>query len=184
MVNPPRFTVATAGGPRTVEFVAGESPGLARASVDMGPVTLGPDRPAGAEAERALTADVGNPHLVLLVHDVASVSPAESGPPLQASFAEGVNVEWITLEADRDGPLLGLRCGSAAPVNPGLWHRQRGRRRRGPRWELVTGPGPVRVRNPGGTLEVLLGPADGDPAFLAGPVRKIADIDIDPGLLS
>jgi hypothetical protein len=39
------------------------------------------------------------------------------------------------------------------------------------------------VRNPGGTLEVFLGTGPGDPAFLAGPVRKVADIDIHPGML-
>jgi hypothetical protein len=44
----------------------------------------------------------------------------------------------------------------------------------------------VRVRNPGGVLEVVLG-AEADPeapAFLAGPVRKVADVEIHPGMLS
>ena len=41
----------------------------------------------------------------------------------------------------------------------------------------------VRVRNPGGTLEVTFG-ADGETTFLAGPVRKVADVDIHPGMLS
>jgi hypothetical protein len=31
---------------------------------------------------------------------------------------------------------------------------------------------------------VTLGAGEHDPAFLAGPVRKVADIDIDPGMLS
>jgi hypothetical protein len=31
---------------------------------------------------------------------------------------------------------------------------------------------------------VTLGDAPQDPAFLAGPVRKVADIDIHPGMLS
>ena len=51
-------------------------------------------------------------------------------------------------------------------------------------WGVVDPRGSVRVRNPGGTLEVVLGAGTGDTAFLAGPVRKVADIDVHPGLLS
>jgi diaminopimelate epimerase len=43
---------------------------------------------------------------------------------------------------------------------------------------------PVRVRNPGGVLEVTLGADDDETTYLAGPVRKVADIDIHPGMLS
>ena len=46
------------------------------------------------------------------------------------------------------------------------------------------GDGTVRVRNPGGILEVALGPDDQAATHLAGPVRKVADIDIHPGMLS
>jgi diaminopimelate epimerase len=49
---------------------------------------------------------------------------------------------------------------------------------------VIGGAGPVRVHNPGGTLEVTLGAGADDPAVLAGPVRKVADIDIHPGMLS
>jgi diaminopimelate epimerase len=44
--------------------------------------------------------------------------------------------------------------------------------------------GTVRVRNPGGILEVTLGADDGATTYLAGPVRKVADVDIHPGMLS
>ena len=44
--------------------------------------------------------------------------------------------------------------------------------------------GTVRVRNPGGTLEVTFGAGDESTAYLAGPVRKVADVDIHPGMLS
>ena len=46
------------------------------------------------------------------------------------------------------------------------------------------GDGPVRVRNPGGILEVSLGADEEATTQLAGPVRKVADIDIHPGMLS
>src|ERR1700753_2413798 len=42
LVSPPRFTVATAGGRRTISYEAGPTPGWATASVDMGPARLGP----------------------------------------------------------------------------------------------------------------------------------------------
>jgi diaminopimelate epimerase len=185
LVTPPRFTVATAGGIRTVDFVAGEVPGWARASVDMGPVTLGPDQPQNFEDRKARTVDVGNPHLVLCGPDVASVDIAVLGPQLQSAFAEGINVEWISPQVDGDGEWLDLRvwergagetlaCGTGSVAAAAA----------ATDWGVVRGAGPVRVRNPGGTLEVTLGAAPGDPAFLAGPVRKVADIDVHPGMLS
>ncbi len=210
LVKPPRFTVATKGGIRTVDFVPGEAPGWARASVDMGPVRLGPDQPQDFEDRRVRTVDVGNPHLVLFGPEVASVDVAVLGPQLQAAFAGGINVEWISVIADADGELLDFRvfergagetlaCGTgsvAAAAAARAWGvldgnregtgtgngsgGERIRRRNGPGRE----GGPIRVRNPGGTLEVTLGAGEDDPAFLAGPVRKVADIDIDPGMLS
>ncbi|HEX3334733.1 MAG TPA: diaminopimelate epimerase, partial [Acidimicrobiales bacterium] len=92
LVEAPRFTVATAAGTRTIEYTAGERPGWARASVDMGPARLGPDQPQEFGDRRARTVDVGNPHLVLLGPDTAGVDVAEVGPKLQSSFADGINV--------------------------------------------------------------------------------------------
>ena len=107
--SPPRFTVATAGGRRTVEYTPGESPGWATASVDMGPARLGPDQPQEFDDRRARTVDVGNPHLVLLGPDTAGVDIAELGPKLQAAFDGGINVEWITVVHDDEGELLDFR---------------------------------------------------------------------------
>ena len=185
LVTPPRFTVATAGGIRTVDFVAGEEPGWARASVDMGPVTLGPDQPQKFADRRARTVDVGNPHLVLCGPDVASVDIAVLGPQLQSAFAEGINVEWISLRADDDGEWLDLRVwerGAGETLACGTGSVAAAAAARD--WGVVRGSGPVRVRNAGGTLEVTLGAGPGDPAFLAGPVRKVADIEVHPGMLS
>ena len=168
LVVPPRFTVATAAGTRTIHFVPGEAPGWARASVDMGPVTMGPDQPQDVADRRARTVDVGNPHLVLLGPDVAGVDIASLGPQLQSAFAGGINVEWICLAHDGDGELLDLRvwergvgetlaCGTgsvaAAAAAAGLGRRRRertgaraqpGRHARGD-----TGPGGRRPGPPG-----------------------------------
>ena len=107
--GPPRFTVATGGGTRTVEYVAGPAPGWATARVDMGPARLGPDQPQEFDDRRARTVDVGNPHLVLLGPDTAAVDVAELGPKLQAAFSGGINVEWITAVTDDEGELLDFR---------------------------------------------------------------------------
>ncbi len=127
LVSPPVFTVATGGGPRTVEYTEGTTPGLASARVDMGVVRLGPEQPHEFGERRARTVDLGNPHLVLLGPDTAGVDVAEAGPKLQAAYPGGINVEWITV-VDRRGrtaarfPGLGARRRADA----GLRDRQRG----------------------------------------------------------
>jgi diaminopimelate epimerase len=161
-VTPPTFSVATAGGLRTVTYLPGEEPGWARASVDMGEVTVGPAQ-EDIDGRTARTADVGNPHLVLVGPGVAGLAGVEietRGPQLQAAYPEGINVA------------CGTGSVAAAAVARAL--------------KLAGGSGPVRVHNPGGMLEVTLGHrADaGASAVLAGPVRKVADIELHPGMLS
>ncbi len=184
LVAPPRFSVSTAAGTRTVEYRPGEQPGWARASVDMGVARLGPDQAQEFGDRRVRTVDVGNPHLVLLGPDTAGVDVAELGPKLQASFAGGINVEWITVMRDDEGELLDLRVwergvGETLACGTGSVAAAAAARS----WDAV-GPGMVRVRNPGGVLEVTLGDDEGSPTVLAGPVRKVADVDIHPGMLS
>jgi diaminopimelate epimerase len=188
LVSSERFTVATPGGPRTVTFTPGApGSGWAWASVDMGPVTLGPDQPQEFDDRRVRTVDVGNPHIVLLGPDTASVDVAELGPKLQAAFAGGINVEWITPLADEEGELLDFRVyerGAGETLACGTGSVAAAAAARS--WGAVSAEGAVRVRNPGGVLEVVLG-AEADPeapAFLAGPVRKVADVEIHPGMLS
>ena len=185
LVSPPSFTVATAAGRRTVEYTPGESPGWARARVDMGPARLGPDQPQEFDDRRARTVDVGNPHLVLLGPDTAGVDIAELGPKLQAAFAGGVNVEWVTVLHDAEGELLDFRVwergvGETLACGTGSVAAAAAARS----WGAVSSDGTVRVRNPGGILEVTLGADDEATTHLAGPVRKVADVDIHPGMLS
>ena len=195
-VTPPTFSVATAGGVRTVTFLPGEEPGWARASVDMGAVTVGPAQEE-IDGRTARTADVGNPHLVLVgpglagtagaagVAGVAGVDIGTRGPQLQAAYPDGINVEWIELAHDADGDFLELRvwergagetlaCGTGSVAAAAVARAV----------NLVGGSGPVRVHNPGGMLEVTLGRGSDAPSVLAGPVRKVADIELHPGMLS
>lgn len=186
MVSTSRFTVATPGGTRTVDYSQGEA-GWATARVDMGPARLGPDQAQEFDDRRARTVDVGNPHLVLLGPDTAAVDIAELGPKLQAAFAGGINVEWITVGEDEQGELLEFRVwerGAGETLACGTGSVAAAAAARS--WGAVRAGESVRVRNPGGTLEVTLG-AESDAeatTYLAGPVRKVADIDIHPGMLS
>jgi diaminopimelate epimerase len=183
-VKPPHFTVATAAGVRTIDYAEGAEPGWATARVDMGPATLGPDQPQEFDNRKARTVDVGNPHLVLLGPDTASVEIAELGPKLQAAFSGGINVEWITPLTDADGDFLDFRVwerGAGETLACGTGSVAAAAAARS--WGALPGD-VVRVRNPGGMLEVTLGADDEATTYLAGPVRKVADVDIHPGMLS
>ena len=180
-----RFTVATAGGVRTVEYTPGEKAGWASARVDMGPARLGPDQPQEFDDRRARTVDVGNPHLVLLGPDTASVDMAELGPKLQAAFVGGINVEWITVARDAEGDLLDLRVwerGAGETLACGTGSVAAAAAARS--WGAAVGATTVRVRNPGGILVVTLGVDEQATTHLAGPVRKVADVEIHSGMLS
>jgi diaminopimelate epimerase len=183
-VRPPRFTVATAAGIRTVEYAAGPADGWASARVDMGPARLGPDQAQEFDDRRARTVDVGNPHLVLLGPDTAGVEVAELGPKLEAAFPGGINVEWITVLTDGDGAFLDFRVwerGAGETLACGTGSVAAAAAARS--WEALVGD-VVRVRNPGGMLEVTLGTDELATTYLAGPVRRVADVDIHPGMLS
>jgi diaminopimelate epimerase len=177
LVKPPVFTVMTPAGARTVEYTAGELPGSAVASVDMGVAGLGPDQPQQFAERKARQVDMGNPHLVLLGPDPAGVDVAGLGSRLQGVHAGGINVEFIAVGPGPDaitlrvwergvGETLACGTGSAAAAAAAR------------SWGLVGDT--VDVHNPGGTLQVWLG---SDAVRLSGPVHKVADIDVNPGEL-
>lgn len=183
-VRPPRFTVATTAGTRNVEYAESAADGWASARVDMGPARLGPDQAQEFDDRRARTVDVGNPHLVLLGPDSAGVNVAELGPKLEAAFAGGINVEWITVLTDAEGDFLDFRVwerGAGETLACGTGSVAAAAAARS--WDAIAGP-VVRVRNPGGMLEVTLGADEDATTFLAGPVRKVADVEIHSGMLS
>jgi len=180
LVRPPRFTVATGAGVATIDFEHAGDPGSARATVDMGSVQLiGPELrdPAGRPAQRA---DTGNPHLVVRCEDPAQIDLAAAGPALAADYAEGINVEFvapgpgpdeITLRVYERGVGETWACGSGSCAAAAVARA----------WGLVGDR--VLVRNRGGTLEVTLGQKDGDPVLLSGPVRRVAEIEIERSVL-
>jgi diaminopimelate epimerase len=180
-----RLIVDTAGGRREVvtDFADAASP---RASVDMGRVTFEPDEipidaPSAFDLEisyhgthyRGDAAGIGNPHLVLLVDDVASARVTQHGPHLEHDerFPKGVNVEFVQV-LGRDhlrmrvwerGVGETLSCGTGVCASAAVAHRR----------DLVGEQ--VVVEVPGGKHTVTLG----DTVSLGGDVRHVFDVDVD-----
>ena len=182
LAAPPRFTVATAAGVRTVDYRPGDRPWEATAWVEMGPVRVGAERAVEPPGVRAVEADVGNPHLVVLVDlDVDAVDLEALAADLAAGHPLGVNVEVVRPGPGPDDLALRvwergvgetLACGTGTCAAAAVARR----------WGLVGDR--VRVANPGGDLEVALGPGDPPDAVLGGPVRRVAQVRVDPQLLA
>ncbi len=173
--------VATDAGVREVVFTPDPhgDPDTLHATVDMGAVTVGPapdtDAPepvAGPEAtpQRHATADIGNPHLVLMVDDPAKVDIGAVGPQWEARYSHGINVHFVAPTADGTGIAVhtwergaGLTeaCGTGAAVVAAVVHG----------WGLVTDD--VAVHMPGGDVRVRLD----DTVTLIGPSTWIADAE-------
>ena len=162
--------VGTDNGVREMYIESTDDPHVIKASVDMG--SIGP----GAELDsidypRALrftTADVGNPHLVVLVADVDDVDVAVDGARL-SDAAGRVNVEFISPLPDRIGVEMRVwergvgvtnSCGTGACAAAQAAHD----------WGIADSV--VLVDMPGGNVVVQLG----DPAVLVGPAVYIATV--------
>ncbi|MFN0028616.1 MAG: diaminopimelate epimerase [Acidimicrobiales bacterium] len=121
----------------------------------------------------AVTASIGNPHLVVLVNDPSAVDLARVGPLLEADFPAGINVEFIAARPGPDaldltvwerGSGITEACGTGATAAATVAHR----------WGLVGSP--VAVHMPGGTVEVTV---DRDQSHLCGPSTFVARIEVD-----
>lgn len=179
-----RLVVDTGGGRRLVSTAFGDDPAFA--TVDMGAVTFDPasiplDAPSAFDLEatyhgtqyRGDAAGIGNPHLVLLVDDVAAARVTQHGPHLDHDprFPNGANVEFVQVI---DRALLRLRvwergvgetlsCGTGVCAAAAVAHR------RGLVGEELV------VEVPGGTHSVVLG----ETVLLGGAVHHVFDVDVD-----
>ena len=118
LVSPPRFTVATAGGTRTVEYTPGERrDGRPPASTWARP---GSDRtsPRSSTTGGPARSTSGTRTWSSSGPDTAAVDIAELGPKLQAAFSGGINVEWITPVVTSRGSSSTSGCGSGGPARP------------------------------------------------------------------
>jgi diaminopimelate epimerase len=173
------YAVATDGGYRELVVHDDAAHRLATVSVTMGPVSQGPAIPEAVSqrlaGDRHETADLGNPHLVVLVSDLATVDLVGSGSWIESQFDAGINVEFIALGAEADsldllvwerGAGVTEACGTGATAAATLAHR----------WGLV-GP-EVKVNMPGGSAEVIVAASFDAEPVLIGPAQHIATIEI------
>ena len=182
--------VATAAGLRTVAYEPADDGG-AWARVRMGPVRLGEEVASPLPRTRARLANVGNPHLVVAGDvDLGSVDLDSLGAGAARAAGAPVNLEVV--RPGLDGADLALRVfergvGETLACGTGSCAAAAVARAWGMAGDTVT------VDNPGGRLEVRLGPArtaDGDgtevcvdEVELGGPVRKVADVEVDAAFL-
>ena len=168
--------VQTAAGLRVVALTRDARGDVVSADVDMGAVTLGEE-----DVEMTIDgveywgdiASVGNPHVVCFVIDPSAVPVAQHGPriELDARFPNRTNVEFVRVHPPdlidmrvwERGVGETLSCGTGACAAAAVAHN------RGVVEEHV------RVRVPGGELEVTLG----ETVRLGGPVRHVFDVDVD-----
>jgi diaminopimelate epimerase len=163
------FGVMTPAGRRQVTIRREQDRGTTWGRVEMGEVkVLG-------EAERCnvghgqLLVDTGNPHLVVLGPDPATVDVGVLGPALEVSDPAGLNVEFVALGPGPDALTMRVwergvgetrACGTGACAAAAALHH----------WGRVGSA--VTVHQPGGAAAVELHP-DGT-ATLAGPSVHIA----------
>ncbi|MEE9415093.1 MAG: diaminopimelate epimerase [Acidimicrobiales bacterium] len=167
--------ISTDGGPRQVQVMPGASPDQIMARVDMGPVGVGPGVHDGLKFDKAATADVGNPHLVIAVPKPADVDLAVAGPALEAGYPEGINVEFIAptvgesdaidLAVWERGAGITQACGTGACAAATRAHE----------WGLVGER--VTVHMPGGDAVVEVG----NPVRLLGPSVFVATVEYAHG---
>ena len=166
--------IETPRGVRTVHTVRGDADGEMWIRVGMGEVGPGPEpgpRTREYPAQRHVTLDVGNPHLVLLVDDPASVDLGVDGPRLESEYPEGINVHAIRvtdrasieLRVWERGAGITEACGSGAVAAVAAAHG----------WGLVDER--VGVAMPGGEATVEL---DGEEALLTGPTVFVAEVSV------
>jgi len=173
------YAVSTDGGCRELVVHDDAAHRFATVSVTMGLVADGPVvPPAVAErlaGDRHATADLGNPHIVILVPDLSAVDLVGSGSWIEAQFDAGINVEFISIGTEPDsidllvwerGAGATEACGTGATAAATLAHQ----------WGLVGRE--VRVVMPGGSAEVIVAQSPLDEPILIGPAQHIATVEI------
>lgn len=168
------FVVFTPAGPRAVTVRPGDSPTQVWASVEMGVATIGGDAERCNVGHGQLRVDMGNPHLVVLGPDPATVAVERLGPALEGGVVGGRNVEFVALGPAPDeitirvwergvGETLACGTGACAAVAAMAFWGRVGRR--------------VAVHQLGGDADVELR-ADGT-IVLAGPSERIARCGVE-----
>ena len=162
------FGVSTPAGLREVT-VTRRGSDVVWGAVDMGIVKVQGEADRCNVGQGQLLVDVGNPHLVVLGPDPASVDVAVLGPLLEETDPAGLNVEFVTLGPGTDEITMRVwergvgeteACGTGSCAAAAALHH----------WGRVGTA--VTVHQPGGAAAVVLR-ADGS-AVLSGPSERIA----------
>lgn len=168
--------VLTDAGMRSLDLLPGRKRHEMLVTVNMGVAKPGPAAPdAVADAgARLATADIGNPHLVVLVEGdlPAADDLADSGRALEAHFPGGINVEFVrALDPDRAEMVVWERgsgitqaCGTGACAAAWVLNG----------WGLLSDRATIAM--PGGDVDVLLA-SDGC-VTLIGPSELIAEVEV------
>lgn len=162
------FLVTTPAGLRevTITRTGGSS---AWGAVDMGVVKVQGEAERCNVGQGQLLVDVGNPHLVVLGPDPATVDVAALGPLLERTDPAGLNVEFVALGPGADEVTMRVwergvgeteACGTGSCAAAAALHH----------WGRVGSA--VTVHQPGGAAAVELR-ADGT-TLLSGPSERIA----------
>ena len=173
------YAVFTDGGFRELVVHDDANHRLATVSVTMGLVGEGPAVPPSVSerlgGDRHATADLGNPHLVVLVSDLSSVDLVGTGAWIESQFDAGINVEFIATGTEPDsldllvwerGAGVTEACGTGATAAATLAHQ----------WGLVGRE--VRVVMPGGSAEVIVAPSPDAEPILIGASQHIATLEL------
>jgi diaminopimelate epimerase len=173
------YAVVTDGGFRELVVHDDAAHRLATVSVTMGLVGEGPAVPRSVSerlgGDRHATADLGNPHIVVLVADLSSVDLVGAGAWIESQFVAGINVEFIATGTEPDsldllvwerGAGVTEACGTGAVAAATLAHQ----------WGLVGRE--VRVVMPGGSAEVIVAASPDAEPILIGPSQHIATIEL------
>ncbi|MGW7663563.1 diaminopimelate epimerase [Streptomyces sp. NPDC054756] len=174
------LAVATRGGVKTVHIDkdGGITVGMGRARLPEGDVTVG----VGDRSWPARNVNMGNPHAVAFVDDLADAGPLTEAPPFSpaAAYPDGVNVEFVV---DRGPRHVAMRVhergsGETRSCGTGACAVAVATARRDGADPAVTGvPATYTVDVPGGTLVITERP-DGE-IEMTGPAVIVAEGEID-----
>jgi diaminopimelate epimerase len=176
----PDIVIGTDAGLRRASLGAAVDDRTDMLTVDMGQARIGADAPewTGGAFRRAVWVDMGNPHLVVEVDDLAALADGDLqtlGEKVNVEILAGANVHLVAVSPD-DGTItlrpyergvgLTAACGTGAGAAAAAAQR----------WGLVGDDTTAIVHMPGGSAEVHLGAE----VRLKGPATFVAMVDTEP----
>ncbi|MFJ2716655.1 diaminopimelate epimerase [Streptomyces sp. NPDC087437] len=174
------LAIATRGGVKTVHIAKdGDiTVGMGRARLPEGDVTVS----VGGRSWPARNVNMGNPHAVAFVDDLADAGDLLSPPPFSpaSAYPDGVNVEFVVDRGPRHVALRVHERGSGETRSCGTGACAVGvaaARRDGADPTATGTPATYTVDLPGGTLVITEGP-DGE-IEMTGPAVIVAEGEID-----